>query len=145
MHPTISSTCIQQLQSLHPGTPPCKSLQLQASRVTIATSTVQPNCVHQGCRKAGNVNTTLMYQLQVVCCEHWPACNWSRSTVYCWQQSSRWAFHTNREIQSLVFSAHREIGGTELHTHDDYHMPLGLRPLRHNYMHTTPTAEEILS
>ena len=26
--------------------------------------TVQPNCVHKGCSKAGNVNTTLMYQLQ---------------------------------------------------------------------------------
>ena len=38
--------------------------ELQASRVTIATATVQPNCVHQGCSKAGNVNSTLTYQLQ---------------------------------------------------------------------------------
>ena len=50
------------LQSLHPGTSQCKSLQLQASRVTKATATVQPNCVHKGCSKVGSVNTTLTSQ-----------------------------------------------------------------------------------
>ena len=57
---------VQQLQLLHPGTPQCKSLQLQASRVTIATATVQLGTyLHiQGCSKVGNVNTTLTYQLQ---------------------------------------------------------------------------------
>ena len=58
-----TNTCIQPFQ-VHPGTPQCKSLQLQASRVTKATATVQPNCAHKGCSKAGNVNTTLTYQLQ---------------------------------------------------------------------------------
>ena len=52
-----------------------------------------------------------------------------------------------RIFQRLVFSARREIGGTELHTHthththDDYRMPLGLRPPRHNqviFMTETP-------
>ena len=62
---------VQQLQSLHLGTPQSTSLQLQASRVTIATATVQPNCVHQGCSKAGNVNTTLTY----------PNCNLGRYRV----------------------------------------------------------------
>ena len=36
MHACISSTTAE-LQSLHPGTPQCKSLQLQASKVTTAT------------------------------------------------------------------------------------------------------------
>ena len=62
MHPAISSIQQLRIQSLHSGTPQCKSLQLQASRVT---ATVHPNCVHMGCSKAANVNTTLTYHL------HW--------------------------------------------------------------------------
>ena len=52
---------VQQLQSLHPGTLKCKSLQLKACRVTIAKGNgaaklcTQVHC----CRKAGNINTTL--------------------------------------------------------------------------------------
>ena len=123
------------LQSLHPGTPQCKSLQLQASRVTKATATVQPNCVHKGCSKAGSVNqhravpsiacwacpessvfTGVRARLgcvalavlfsgfrsgrRLIFCTDWTvmlksSLLWAaclHSTVYCWQQSSRWAF-----------------------------------------------------
>ena len=57
---------VQQLQSLHPAQ--CKSLQLQESRVSNNSKRQQcsqePVCVHKDCSKAGNVNTTLTYQLQ---------------------------------------------------------------------------------
>ena len=65
---------VQQLQSLHPGTPQCKSLQLQASRVTRSNRqqcSQRPVCVHKGCSKAGNVNTTLTCTYQLRTGRYW--------------------------------------------------------------------------
>ena len=47
-----------------------------------------------------------------------------------------------RRFQHLLFSGRREIKlqnhgltkQTNTHTHNDYHMPLGLRPLRHKQL-----------